>query len=224
MPLASNMTKLAIENPVSQPPGIAWEYNNHAVQAIEPIVRHATGMNPDAYIDTHLWQPLGMKATWKKDAQGQPAMYMNVRASCRDHARFGHLFLNRGCWAGEQILSEEWVEASTSPSTPMNQGYGYWWWLNGHNPTLDSVTFQDKGHMLHPTAPDDAFCAVGLGNQMIEVIPSLDLVIVRMGLAPHDDAALWASPWDLVAALLSDGQQHLHGEILERVLAAITDS
>ena len=105
-----------------------------------------------------------MDVEWKRDEVGQPALYMNARASCRDNARFGQLFLRRGCWNGERVLSEEWVEAATSSSTNHNRGYGYWW-LSGEDPTLDSVDFEPKGPGgLHPFAPDDAFCAVGLGQ------------------------------------------------------------
>ena len=67
----------------------------------------------------------------------------------------------------------------------MNRGYGYWWWLNGETPTLDSVDFSERGDVLQPFAPDDAYLAIGLGNQVVEVIPSLDMD-VRMGVASRE--------------------------------------
>ncbi len=220
MVLAPDMSAKALAAPLVNPPGLLWEYSNHTVQVIEPVLRAATGVAAHVYAEQHLFAPLGMTAEWATDAKGQPAMYMNVKASCRDHARFGYLFLRRGRWGDQQVLSEAWVDQATSPSTSMNQGYGAWWWLNGGEPTLDSVTFADKGGILHPFAPEDAFCAVGLGSQMVEVVPSEDLVVVRMGPAPQDDPAFKGAPLDLVGALLLDGKQEVHNGVLERVLDA----
>ena len=163
-----------------------------------------------------------MDASWDKDKVGQPAMYMNVRASCKDHAKFGYLMLRKGCWKGKRILSESWVKNATSPSQSFNKGYGYWWWLNGHKPTLDSVSFKAKDDMLHPFAPHDSFCAVGLGNQVIEVIPSLDLVIVRLGIAPQDDLSLWLLQRDqILKKMKEDGKQLVHNGVVLRVLRAL---
>ena len=224
MPLADNMTALAIESPLVNPPGALWEYNNHSVQSMEPILRAATGMAADEYADQHLFSPLGMDVEWKRDEVEQPALYMNARTSCRDNARFGLLFLRNGCWNGERVLSKEWVEAATSPSTSLNRGYGYWWWLNGEEPILDSVDFEPKSPGgMHSFAPDDAFCAVGLGNQFIEVIPSLDLVVVRMGTAPQDVPGAWADPIGMLQEAAADGQQLLHNAVLEEILDSVLE-
>jgi hypothetical protein len=64
---------------------------------------------------------------------------------------------------------------------------------------------------------------VGLGNQFVEVIPSLDLVVVRLGTAPHDDLAAWLDPASLFEELTTDGDQILHNEILELVLDAVLE-
>lgn len=221
--LAEDMTKLALENPLAQAPLSAWEYNNHGVQVLEPVIRGATGMDAEAYSQQHLWEPIGMDAEWRKDAVGHPAMYMNVMASCRDHARFGYLFLHEGCWEGEEMLSEGWVHDATHSSQDLNRGYGYLWWLSGEEPTLDSVDFKPKPGGLHPFAPGDAYCAVGLGNQVIEVIPSLDMVMVRFGVAPQDDPQNWLTPLMLLEKVLEDGKQVVHNKVLERVLAALVD-
>jgi CubicO group peptidase (beta-lactamase class C family) len=222
--MARDMTQRALDTALDRRPGYAWEYNNHTVQVIERVLRNATGVAPDEFARTHLFEPIGMDATWERDRTGNPAMYMNVEASCRDHARFGYLYLRRGCWDGAEVLSDEFVEAATTPSSPYNQGYGYWWWLNGHQPLLDSVTFEPKGHIMHTFAPDDAFCAVGLGNQMIEVIPSLDMVVVRMGPAPHENLGFWLFDRPrIMQELQTDGEQRVHNGVLERVLDAIVD-
>lgn len=223
MPLATDMTELALTAPVDNPPGALWEYNNHSVQAIEAVLRGATGMAPDDYADEYLFEPIGMDVDWKRDEVGQPAMYMNAKASCRDNARLAYLFMQNGCWNGERVLSESWIDESTSSSTSMNRGYGYWWWLNGETPLLDSVTFEDKGRMLHEFAPHDAYCGVGLGNQFVEVIPSLDLIVVRLGTAPHDDLSAWGDIATLYEDITTDGDQVLHNQILAKVLDAVVE-
>lgn len=221
MPLAADMTALALEAPADAPPGALWEYNNHSVQAMEPVLRAATGMAADDYADANLFGPIGMDVDWKRDDTGHPALYMNSRASCRDNARLAYLYMHDGCWAGERLLSSDYVADATGSSTSMNRGYGYWWWRNGQEPTLDSVTFEDKGQMLHPFAPHDAFCAVGLGSQFVEAVPSLDLVVVRLGTAPHDDLAAWLDPLALADTLASDGEQIVHNRVLEMVIDSV---
>lgn len=223
MAYASDMTARALNNPMTNYPGAVWEYNNHTVQISEPLIRRATGMFADEFAQEHLWGPLEMDASWVKDDVGHPAMYMNVKATCRDHAKFGYLFLKKGCWKGEEIVSREWVSEATQPSTSLNRGYGYWWWLNGQSPVLDSVTFAPhEDEMLHPFAPSDAFCAVGLGSQMVEVIPSKDLVVVRIGPAPHENLNSWMNQ-EVMAQLMNDGKQVVHNGILERILDALEE-
>ena len=74
-------------------------------------------------------------------AAGVPTWLLSYRGGADPtlSARLAWLFLKDGCWNGERVLSSEWIETSTSPSTSMNRGYGYWWWLNGEEPLLDSV-------------------------------------------------------------------------------------
>ena len=201
-----------------------WEYNNHAVQLLEPIIRAQTGMAADDYAREHLWEPITMDAEWLQDQVGQPALYQNVLASCRDHAKFGYLFLHRGCWDGTEVVSEEWVDTATQSSQEISPGYGYWWWLSGETPTLDSTDFSElPGGSLHPFGPDDSFCAVGLGSQFIEVIPEHNMVVVRMGVAPHDKPDALLTPLQTLQALLEDGKQIVHNNILEQVLNAVVE-
>ena len=222
MALSGNMTRRALNNPLTNTPGDLWEYNNHTVQVAEPLLRAATGMNPQDYAKERLWEPMGMDVVWAEDRRGHAAMYMNTKATCRDQLKFGYMYLRQGCWDGEQLLSREFVQQATTPSTDMNRGYGYWWWLNGGSPTLDSITFDPHpAGELHPHAPDDNFCAVGLGNQFIEVMPSLDMVVVRIGFAPQENLALWATEGAVLDALMVDGAQIEHNELLGMVLDAV---
>jgi CubicO group peptidase (beta-lactamase class C family) len=88
-----------------------------------------------------------------------------LKLTARELAKLGYLYLKGGAWEGRQVLPAAYVRASTQPQVPTGrtvgfyEGYGYHWW-----------TTTEQGHQ--------AFAAVGLGGQLIEVIPDLDLVVV----------------------------------------------
>jgi CubicO group peptidase (beta-lactamase class C family) len=84
--------------------------------------------------------------------------------SSRDHALFGSLMLQRGCWQGRELLPASWVEALRTPS-PCHAQYGYLWWLNTER-------------RLYPNAPASSFFALGAGQNVIWVEPEHDLVMV----------------------------------------------
>ena len=87
-----------------------------------------------------------------------------VWISTRDHARFGYLFLRRGRWGAQQILSEQWIDLATTPC-PVEPDYGYMWWLN-------------TDRQLFPSAPESSFWALGAGRNVIWIEPENDLVVV----------------------------------------------
>jgi CubicO group peptidase (beta-lactamase class C family) len=210
--LAQDDTQFALALPLSDPPGSKWIYHNGAVQMLEPLFRGATGMTIEAYADQYLWSKIGMAASWAHDSAGNPTPYANVLATCRDHARLGYLYLRRGHWGKESVLSEKWVSEALAPSQPYNRAYGHLFWLNRETPALDAMMQPWPGRMV-PYAPADLFAARGFGNQFIDVIPSLDLVIVRFGVDP-------LTGFDLVA-MVKDSQFTLHDEILQPILGAL---
>ncbi len=167
-------------------PGTVWEYNNSAIQTLEIVLEKATGMDVAEFADENLFTPLGMTSTeMGHDAAGNTMTFFNITTTCRDMARFGYLFLRDGQWAdGEQVISSDWVEESTSPSTELNSAYGYLWWLNvdGHwvKPTVPGGKPEGDGLRV-PGAPEDMFAAQGLGGQLIIVFPSSGVVVSRIG-------------------------------------------
>ena len=124
-----------------------------------------------------------MASSYGRDLAGNPMTFSGVRASCRDMARFGYLYLREGRWSNdEQILPEAWVDESTQPSTPLNSAYGYMWWLNHEGHWLDSA-FDPGGSdgRPMPNLPEEVFRANGFLNQIIFVDPGTDIVFTRMG-------------------------------------------
>ncbi len=210
---ADDHTEFGLDLGAADPPETAWTYHNGGVQVLEAVVRAATGKAMDAYAEEHLFSRIGSGATWGQDPAGNPTAYANVLATCRDHARFGYLYLRGGAWAGEPVVSPSYVDLSLTPSQPFNQAYGLLWWLNGQEPAMDSLMAPFEGTLV-PFAPPDLFGARGFGNQFIDVVPSLDLVVVRIAADPAGGA------FDL-AELAQDTRFEEHDEVLAPILAAI---
>ncbi len=210
---ASDDTTFAIDRPLVDPPGSKWTYDNGSVQVLERVFRVATGHTIEEYAALHLWPRIGSTASWKHDPSGNPTTYANVLASCRDHARLGYLYLHGGSWAGTQVIPSTWVTATLTPSQPMNKAYGFLWWLNGATPALDAMSVAWQGRMV-PFAPTDLFAMRGFGNQFVDVIPSLDMLVVRFGKDPMVG-------FDVVK-LAQDSRFTLHDQILAPVLQAVT--
>jgi CubicO group peptidase (beta-lactamase class C family) len=221
--LTSNQTDYAVAQSVSNTPGTTWTYDNAAVQVFERVFENATGMQLDQYAETYLWSRIGMtSAHWAHDASGSVTAYANVLATCRDHARLGYLFLHEGSWAGQEVVSSAYVAATITPSQTMNEAYGYLWWLNAGTPAEDAMMQPWPGLMV-PFAPTDLFAARGFGNQFIDVIPSLDLIVVRFGQDPlgHDaDGGEVLGDFNL-AGLIEDSKFATHDAILQPILAAM---
>jgi CubicO group peptidase (beta-lactamase class C family) len=100
-------------------------------------------------------------------------------------ARFGLLILNNGNWNGNQILTDTaYFNQMTTTSQTLNKSYGYLWWLNGkQNFMLPSSQIVFPGSLI-PNAPSDMISAIGRGGQFLNVIPSQNMVWVRMGEEP----------------------------------------
>ena len=102
-------------------------------------------------------------------------------------ARFGLLMLNRGSWGTTPVLADTaYFRAMTSTSQQLNPSYGYLWWLNGKSSYKIPQTQLNFPGPLNPSAPSDMFAALGKNGQFIDVVPSQNLVFIRMGEAPDN--------------------------------------
>ena len=101
-------------------------------------------------------------------------------------ARFGLLLLNKGVWDGTTIIPESYLDLMSATSQNINPSYGYLTWLNGKNSYMipkSQVVFPGS---LSPNAPSDLFAAMGKNGQLINIVPSKNLVVIRMGDAPDN--------------------------------------
>lgn len=166
-------------------PGRKWRYSSGDSNLLMGMLKSVYGSGYDDLPWKKLFDPLGMKsASWERDASGTFIGSSYVYATARDWARFGQLYLNKGEWCGQRILPQGWVEYSTTPPPAMREGRlaeaswgeigGRHWWLNRPLP---------EAKMPSPWfgVPEDAFAASGHWGQRVYVIPSLNLVAVRLG-------------------------------------------
>jgi CubicO group peptidase (beta-lactamase class C family) len=191
---APDKTAFALGLGQSHPPGERWEYNNSAIQTLEAVLERATGQDVEAFARESLFQPIGMTSTIRRDDAGNPLTFMGTQASCLDLARFGYLFLRGGRWEDRQVVPEEWVVDATTPSQPLQPNYGYLWWLN------------EDGDPQWSDLPEDAYAAIGLGGQVVLVVPSWDLVATRMGRGFDGDGG-GAAIIDVMAARLRQARE-----------------
>jgi len=182
----SNMAAYAANMPLAAPPDTVWNYSSGTANILSRIIRSATGNDLEAYWRfprQALFDRLGMStAIIEPDASGTLVGSSYMYASARDWARFGLLYLQDGVWGDDRILPEGWVAYTRTPAPSSHGQYGALWWLNRGGG--DSKEW--------PGVPEDAYAAEGHDGQYVVVIPSRNMVIVRLGVSRNgawDEAA-----------------------------------
>lgn len=160
--------------------GSRWAYHN-VYKKLQDVITAAANEPFTDYFNTKLKNRIGMTGAW---------IVLNdfnvYWSNTRSMARFGLLMLSSGKWKDDQIISEAFLSEATQSSQNINPSYGYLWWINGKTSyRLPQSQFEFQGEII-PNAPDDMYCALGRDDQKIYVVPSRDLVIVRMGNAADD--------------------------------------
>lgn len=168
-----DMLKSVLDNKTENEPGKFWNYSSGDANLLSGILRNKFSDEKE-YLDfiyTRLLHPLGMLNTnVETDATGLFVASSYSYGSTRDWARFGMLFLNNGIFAGDTILSKEWVDFLKTPAPASEGMYAGTFWLKESDPERALTD-----------APDDLFFADGFLGQRIYIVPSKELVVVRMG-------------------------------------------
>ena len=187
----------------SHPPGAAIHYNGQG-HMLSFLLQQLAGEQISQVWREHVARRIGIPdETWNWEEVGElEGVTVNGGASgmeinARQIARVGHLYLNKGVWDGERILSENWVEVSTIPQVPPHTRchlrpdiwynvlpgrYGYNWWTNG-------IGADGKRFWKH--APDGTFFAQGNFNNHCIVVPEWDLVLVHLDRGKAIDSKLY---------------------------------
>lgn len=174
---AEDAVATAAAAPLAHTPGSTWLYSSGTTNLISGYLRQQYPMHGDylRYPHERIFGPLGMTSTVMEiDETGNYIGSSYCYATARDWARFGLLYLHDGVWKGERLLPAGWVDYTTT-LVPDSEGmYGAHFWLN-----IDGAAM--------PDVPHDAYSCNGYQGQRVIIIPSKELVIVRLGLSENLD-------------------------------------
>ncbi|MCB9360640.1 MAG: serine hydrolase [Flavobacteriales bacterium] len=168
----TDIKKLNENYKVTETPGVTWKYLGGNTIILSFLIEKVTGMSVSEYMSKTIWKRIGAKneALWSLDKKdGVEKAYCCFYSNARDFARIGKLYLNKGLWNDERIISENYLKNSIAPAYPLKtpEGkpvdfYGYHVW----------TTYYKNLEI--------SFCR-GIQGQYIITIPEKNLVIVRLG-------------------------------------------
>lgn len=164
-----------------------WKYNTNAYSRIVNVLESAAGLNRNELTEQWL-SPLQMKnSVWKvrRFAKSDPKTNRHGWVtSARDLARLGLLVSANGDWKDRAVIQDkDYVRHMLQSSQRLNPSYGYLWWLNGQSHALRAG--RRRAGPLNPNAPEDMVAGLGALGRKLYVVPSFQLVIVRLGEEPE---------------------------------------
>lgn len=178
---ASNSTPVILRTQFDWAPGDKFDYNNINSEVLGLIIERATGKRYSEYLQEKLWRPLGGSEAhvWIDSDGGKAHTSCCLLATPRDWAKIGMLLLGEGEANDARIVSPEWVAQIIEPSD-VSAWYGFQIWLGyatEPNPRSGGGGYQ----RTEPFLKRDTYYLSGFGAQRVYVVPSEELVIVRMG-------------------------------------------
>ncbi|MGW2613655.1 serine hydrolase domain-containing protein [Streptomyces sp. NPDC001500] len=181
--------------PPEREPGSVFAYNQPATYVLAAIVQRVTGQSLTAYLRTRLLDPMGFgELAWITDRSGRELGFSGLHGTTDAIARLGQLYLDRGTWQGERLLSPEWIAEATRAHVPTapgipagadrldwERGYGFQFWRSRHGYRGDGAYGQ--------------FCLI---------LPEYDAVIATTA-ATGDMQALLTLVWDHLVPAFAPG-------------------
>lgn len=181
--------------------GTRWAYHNGPYTILDRVIESASGETFADFLRTRLKLKIGLGGQFIKIGDN------NVFFSkARNMARFGLLILNKGTWDNTPVLTDQnYLNQMITASQNLNKGYGYLWWLN------DTDSYKLPGSQIDfsgnptPNAPREMYSGIGKSGQFLDIIPSQNLIVIRMGDSPdsalvplifHDE--MWAKLNDVI--------------------------
>ena len=196
--LEPDMAAYVASLPSAHQPGSYQQYSSGSTNLLCKVLAERAGSVPGTALQRELFGKLGLSsAVWEPDATGTPVCSSYLWATPRDWAVLGQLALQDGVWNGEQLLPPGWMKQSTTVeavSQTEDPGYAAGWWANR----------LPDGSLVRESLPADAYWASGHDGQRVYVVPSAELVVVRLGFSPDIESAdLRIDPLvaELIAAL-----------------------
>jgi CubicO group peptidase (beta-lactamase class C family) len=160
------LKEIILDLEIKEQPGKEFKYLSGATQLLGMCIEKATGQYLSDFVSDQFWKPMGAEndALWQLDKAetGIEKAYCCIGSNARDFARFGKLYKNDGKWNGKQLLDANFVAKSIKPRFDNAPEYGYGWWL--HTIKGKQIYYM-RGHL----------------GQFVIVIPSENVIVVRLG-------------------------------------------
>ena len=189
-----DIVKEIATNKLDTTPGTKWYYSSGTSNLVAGLIRKEFNTH-QAYLKfphERLFNKIGMESmVLEIDESGNYIGSSYGYATPRDWAKFGLLYLKEGNWFGEQIIDTSWVNFTRQPAGHSGGIYGGHFWHN-------------HDHAAYKDVPTDLYSCNGFEGQYVYIIPSKDLVIVRMG--------------------LNQGEEYDANQFLKSVIAAIDNT
>ena len=184
-----NKRKTALKNAKKEEdPGLHHHYNNYHHVLLGIILERTSGMTVSKLFETYLWKKIQTQydAIWTLDSKRQQCekTVSGLAVSPIDLAKFGRLYLNKGKWNNQQVISQEWVEQSTSWNkdlayhddyyTKYNWEQGFFWFEAGGYNKYSWWCYLEEDK-------DYVFTAEGYLGQVLHVDPQRNMIVIRTG-------------------------------------------
>ena len=159
-------------------PGTFWDYSDPAIAHLSILFKIIMRREMHEYMQDKVFSRIGIEnASWDVHGGGlfigpHTSAHVGLHISARELARFGYLLMQNGKWGDDQIIPSMWVDKATKPSQTLNPEYGFTFWVNTHETRW-------------PGLPKDMFSLEGYNSNRCYVIPSKELVVVRVGSGPN---------------------------------------
>ena len=169
MERSPNWVQFVLDRPMAAAPGTIFNYNSGNSHLLSAILTNLTGQSALDYARQMLFGPLGIDdVLWRHDPQGISAGGVGLYLQPRDMAKIGYLWLRNGQWEDKQILPPSWIEAIRKAEVDMRERWS------------SDLRY---GRQFWVMPGRDAYLAVGYDQQLIVVMPRLDIVVVATGSA-----------------------------------------
>ena len=184
--LLTMISGLSVRAAFKAPAGTSWQYNTPIYARTVDLLETASGLDRHKLTEKWLTEPLGMAdSRWvpRGTSAARQVNGFGFATSARDLARFGLMMLAQGSWAGNPVIKDvTYLQAATSSSQELNPYYGYLWWVNRN-------AFTGAHRLQLDSAPIDLIAANGALSRHCYVVPSLGLVVTRLGEATGEGFA-----------------------------------
>lgn len=172
---AHNASDVALQSQSLDKLGQQFFYSSGTTNLLTRLIHQTLGKSASAdqlFLSQKLYNPAGIRtAVFETDTSGILVGSSYLYASARDWARFALIMLQNGRINNTQVLSSKWVKKAIQPNSSVNEkAYGYQFWLNRGDATL-----------RWPELPEDAYAMLGNRKQSVMIIPSENIIFVRLG-------------------------------------------